>query len=99
MHIEATKRVLRHIKGIMEVGLCHTKGREKTLQCYVDANYCGDEGDRRSTAGCVMTTNGAVWTGLVRPKRRRRCRAIKPCMSICVGRHRALCFDGTFSTR
>lgn len=43
VRLKAAKRVLRYLKGIMELGLCYTKGGEENLQCYVDASSVAKE--------------------------------------------------------
>lgn len=68
IHWQAIKRILRYLKGTMEIGLVF-KGRatrtvsfkEKTninVQAYSDADWAGDKDDRRSTTGFIVKVNG-----------------------------------------
>lgn len=57
--IEA-KRVLRYLKSTIEVGL-HLGGAEKLkLECYVDADWAGEAGDRKSNTGYLFKYGGGV---------------------------------------
>lgn len=51
------KRVLRYIKGTLDLGLCFRRNSEQALICYVDANH-GSESDRKSTSGFFMKVYG-----------------------------------------
>ncbi|RVW41864.1 Retrovirus-related Pol polyprotein from transposon RE1 [Vitis vinifera] len=46
----AAKRVLRYLKGTIDLGLWYTKG-EQTLQAFCDSDWAGNPDDRRSTIG------------------------------------------------
>ncbi|RVW67847.1 Retrovirus-related Pol polyprotein from transposon RE1 [Vitis vinifera] len=50
VHWTAAKRVLRYLKGTIDLGLWYTKG-EQTLQAFCDSDWAGNPGDRRSTTG------------------------------------------------
>ena len=50
-HLNAVKRVIRHVKGTADYGLCYKKGESNfELIGYCDSNFAGDVGDRKSTA-------------------------------------------------
>lgn len=89
MYLKAAERVLRCLKGTVELGLCYTKGGEESLPCFADASYGGDEGYRRSTSGCVVTTMGAAvhWVSQIQKK------------TLNVGQHRTLVSYCTFYSR
>jgi len=54
------KRILRYLKGTKDYALHYKKG-EKILQCYSDADYAGDQEQRKSRSGFIcMFAGGAV---------------------------------------
>ena len=53
VHLEATKRVLRYIRGTLSHGISFTPG-PFTLTAFSYANWAGDPFDRRSTTGLLM---------------------------------------------
>ena len=68
-HLRAAKRVVRYLKGTMEMGMIF--GRESTnrqprdpppygLEGYADSNFAGDPEDRKSLMGYCFFRNGAV---------------------------------------
>lgn len=64
----ALKRVLRYIKGTLGFGIHLTKG-SLCLQAFSDADWAGDQSDRRSTSGfCVFLGNSPVsWSAKKQP--------------------------------
>lgn len=68
MHWAVVKRVMRYLKGTMDVGLC-LGGKDIALKGYCDADWAGDASDRRSTTGYVfMLGNGAIsWNSKRQP--------------------------------
>ncbi|RVW13866.1 Retrovirus-related Pol polyprotein from transposon RE1 [Vitis vinifera] len=50
VHWTTAKRVLRYLKGTIDLGLWYTKG-EQTLQAFCDSDWAGNPDDRRSTTG------------------------------------------------
>lgn len=61
LHLQAAKRVLRYLKGTIELGLFYKKGGNKDLIAYTDSDYAGDRDDRKSTSGYLfMLSSGAV---------------------------------------
>lgn len=49
------KRVLNYLKETKDYGIMYTrKGTESTLDCYVDSDWAGDYGDRKSTTGYLF---------------------------------------------
>ncbi|KAA0026164.1 polyprotein [Cucumis melo var. makuwa] len=59
-HLNIVKRILRYIKGSIDVVLCYG-GTDFTIRGYVDFNYAGDLDKSKSTTGYVFTlASGAV---------------------------------------
>lgn len=59
-HMMAAKRVLRYLKGTLELGIFYKKGSELNLQAYTDSDYAGDVDDRKSTSGYVFLMSGGA---------------------------------------
>lgn len=55
---KALKRVLRYIKGTVGLKLVYRNGVNVQLEGYTDADWAGDQGDRKSTSGYVMKVFG-----------------------------------------
>lgn len=56
-HLLAAKRILRYVKGTVDHGILFKDkgaGIEPELFGYIDSNWCGDKGDRKSTASYVF---------------------------------------------
>lgn len=52
LHLQVTKRVLRYLKGTMNLVIFYKKSsQEKELKAYTDNDYAGDVEDRKSTSG------------------------------------------------
>ncbi|XP_014496842.1 uncharacterized protein LOC106758430 [Vigna radiata var. radiata] len=61
-HLNAIKRILRYLKGTTSYGILLPKdesGGEVRVTGYSDSDWCGDKGDRKSTAGYLFFLNGA----------------------------------------
>ena len=54
MHLQAAKRIIRYLKGTMELGIGYRKGGKECLIAFADSDYAGDVDDRRSTSGYVF---------------------------------------------
>lgn len=59
LHWKAAKQILRYLKGTIDHGIFY-KGskRDTTLLGYSDADWAGDQDDRKSTSGYVLMLNG-----------------------------------------
>jgi hypothetical protein len=68
-HMMAAKRILRYIKGTLELGILYKKGEQADLIAYSDSDYGGDIDDRKSNSGYVfMLGSGAVaWSSRKQP--------------------------------
>lgn len=60
MHILAAKRVLRYLKGTIELGMFYERGGEDELVAYTNSDYAGDLDDRKSTSGYVFKLSGGA---------------------------------------
>ena len=56
-HWEVVKRILRYIKGTLDVALCYG-GSDFTVKGYVDSDFASDLNKRKSTSGYVFTLAG-----------------------------------------
>ena len=52
-HFTAVKRILRYLKGTMQLGISYTRG-DLQLKAISDADWAGDPNDMRSTTGLVV---------------------------------------------
>ena len=59
-HWEAGKRVLRYLKGTIDLGLLLGGQDSCTLTGYCDSDWVSDTGTRRSRTGYVFIMNGCV---------------------------------------
>ena len=61
-HMKAARRILRYLKGSIDYGILFrrdSEGKEVTVTCFSDADWCGDKEDRRSTTGYFFQVFGA----------------------------------------
>jgi Reverse transcriptase (RNA-dependent DNA polymerase) len=61
-HWKASKRILRYLHGTKKTGLVFKSNgsKELSIEAYSDADWGGDQDDRKSTTGFVITINGSV---------------------------------------
>ena len=60
-HLEATKRIIRYVKGTVNLGIYYSKGSNENLAGYCDADWAGSVDDRKSTSGgCFFLGNNLV---------------------------------------
>ena len=59
-HSSAQKRIMRYIKGSLDMGILYDASSEEGLTGYSDADYGGDLQDRKSTSGMVFTLFGGA---------------------------------------
>ena len=57
-HWAAFKRLLRYLRGTTGHGLLYSGSGSVQLQGWADADWCGDQDDRRSTSGYLVSING-----------------------------------------
>ncbi|XP_050133146.1 secreted RxLR effector protein 161-like [Malus sylvestris] len=61
LHLRATKRVFRYLKGTTDFGIFYKKKGRSVLTGFTDSDYAGDLDDRRSTSGHVfMMGSGTI---------------------------------------
>ena len=53
-HWLAAKRILRYIKGSLNLGLFYAYGENAKLESYSDSDWGGDQDERKSTTGYVF---------------------------------------------
>ena len=68
VHLEATKRVLRYLRGTLHHGICFSPG-PLSLTAFSDADWAGDPTDRRSTTGLLvfLGPNPISWSAKKQP--------------------------------
>ena len=54
VHWEAVKRILRYVKGTLQVGLQICKSSSSGISIFTDADWAGCVDDRRSTSGFAI---------------------------------------------
>ena len=60
-HWTAVKRILRYINGTLDLGLLYSNEESVNLVGFSDADWAGDQNDRKSTSGYIFQlSNGAV---------------------------------------
>jgi hypothetical protein len=61
VHFCAAKRILRYLKGTVQLGLNFpSRGGKQGVQMYTDADFGGDLDKRRSTSGMIACMNGGA---------------------------------------
>ena len=65
-NMTAVKRILRYLKGTIDLTLQYVKGSDHGLVGYSDADWAGNLDDRHSTTGNVFLLSGAATTWLSR---------------------------------
>eukprot|EP00253_Pinus_taeda_P002279 PITA_02279 len=53
-HWQATKRILRYVKGTKRFGILYTSSKSSDLVGYTDSDWAGSVDDRKSTSGYVF---------------------------------------------
>lgn len=59
-HMTAVKRILRYLKGTANLALKYQRSESETLVGFSDADWAGDQDDRRSTTGNVFLLSGGA---------------------------------------
>lgn len=69
LHMQAAKRVLRYLKGTVDMGVFYKRGGVEGLLAYTDSDYAGDVDDRKSTSGYVFLLGGGAvsWSSRKQP--------------------------------
>ena len=60
VHWTAVKRIIRYVKGTLNMGLLFCPDNNINLEGYSDADWAGDKDDRRSTSGYVFQIGNAA---------------------------------------
>ncbi|XP_020533800.1 uncharacterized mitochondrial protein AtMg00810-like [Jatropha curcas] len=61
-HLEVVRRILRYIKGTIDLGLFYKSKVDCKLEGYCDADYAGDYDTRRSTTGYIFSLGSIAIT-------------------------------------
>jgi hypothetical protein len=69
MHLAAAKRILRYLKGTMNLGILYKRDLNRSLQGWTDSDYAGDLDDRKSTSGYVFKFGSSAisWSSKKQP--------------------------------
>ncbi|KAE8297894.1 Copia protein Gag-int-pol protein Copia VLP protein Copia protease [Larimichthys crocea] len=59
-HMTAVKRILRYLKGTINLALKYQRSESETLLGFSDADWAGDQDDRRSTTGNIFLLGGGA---------------------------------------
>ncbi|GJT00214.1 hypothetical protein Tco_0821383 [Tanacetum coccineum] len=59
-YLVAVKRIIRYLKGTLNLGLLYLKGSSFDLKAYSDSNYAGCNLDRKSTSGGPQILGGIL---------------------------------------
>ncbi|KAL4302309.1 hypothetical protein GQ457_10G005790 [Hibiscus cannabinus] len=61
LHLQAAKRVLRYLKGTVDLGVFYQRKSKEELEAYTDSDYVGDVDDKKNTSGYVfLLSKGAM---------------------------------------
>lgn len=77
LHLNSVKRILRYIKGTLELGLVYTKDTGNyIISGYSDSDLAGNVEDRRSTGGVAFYLDESLVTWV---SQKQRCVALSSC--------------------
>ena len=65
-HVTAVKRIIRYLKGTINLGLMYNKSADHKLFGFSDADWAGDIDSRHSTTGNLFIMSGAAISWLSR---------------------------------
>lgn len=65
-HWAYLKRILRYLRGSLDVGLVYRRGEGKALEVYSDSDWANDPNDRRSVSGSVFKSFGSTVAWITR---------------------------------
>ncbi|XP_055830802.1 secreted RxLR effector protein 161-like [Solanum dulcamara] len=69
LHVEATKRVLRYLKGTVNYHVFYERGGTSDLLGFTNSDYAGDMEDNKTTSGYVfmMCGSAVTWSSRKQP--------------------------------
>ena len=59
-HLKAVKRILKYVKGTLNLGLWYGRESEFDLVGFTDADFAGNRVDRKSTSGTCQFLGGSL---------------------------------------
>ncbi|KFK25001.1 hypothetical protein AALP_AA8G053500, partial [Arabis alpina] len=60
-HLEVVKRIIKYVRGTVNLGIWYSKGSNKSLVGYCDADWAMSSDDRKSTSGgCFFLGNNMI---------------------------------------
>ena len=89
LHLSATKRILRYVKGTLSYGLVYTKSRgDYLLTGFSDRDFGGNIDDRKSTGGMAFYLNESLITWVLQ---KQHCVALSSCEAAFMAATAAAC--------
>ncbi|XP_074351585.1 secreted RxLR effector protein 161-like [Apium graveolens] len=77
LHLNASKRILRYVKGTLTYGLVYVEGQGNyLLSCFSDSDMAGDLDDRKSTGGMAFYLDDSLIKWI---SQKQRCVALSSC--------------------
>lgn len=68
LYLQFTKKVLRYLKGMMNLGIFYKKGSQpEELEAYIDSDYAGDSEDWKSASGYafLLSSGDVAWSSKI----------------------------------
>ena len=76
-HWEAVKRIMRHLKGTLNLGIVYEKEPDGNVKGFCDADWAGSVDDRQSTTGYIFIYQNAAISWATRKQKPWHCHPLK----------------------